>query len=397
VITNIGLKTYADPREEACLGNQAARDGDKKVVELIELDGTEYLHYKPVAIDICFIRATTADEGGNLTIEKESIQFDQLEMATATHNNGGIVVAQVERLTQRGTMKPHDVVIPGLLVDYVVVSAPENHLQCLIDPDYHPEWSGETKMPLDAYTPAALDVRKVCGRRAAFELKPGAHVNLGIGIPDTVADVAAEEGVSDQLSMSVEAGIFGGVPMGGLRITNAQNPEAIISQVSTFDIYDGGGLDLAVLGSAEIDELGNVNVSKFAGRVVGPGGFINISQPSRNVVFVGTFTAGGNKYEIGDGKLKIVQEGRNIKFKKNVEQITFSGVYGAETGKNVLYVTERAVFRLVKGGIELIEYAPGVDVEKDILAHMEFKPLISPDLKEMDPRIFTVGPMGLTI
>jgi propionate CoA-transferase len=396
VITTVGLGTYADPRVEACHGNQAAKDSGKRVVELLELDGQEYLRYLPRKIDICFIRATSADEVGNLSIEKESIRFDQLEMATATRNSGGIVIAQVERIVERGSLNPHSVVIPGLLVDYVVRADPAHHLQCLIDPDYHPEWSGEARLPMAAAERTALTARKVCGRRAAFLLKDGYHVNLGIGIPDSVSDVAAEENLSASISMSIEAGIYGGVPMGGLRICSAHNPECIISQVATFDIYDGGGIDLAVLGAAEIDREGNVNVSKFAGRVVGPGGFVNISQSTKTVAFVGTFTAGGNRYQIGDGRLTILEEGRNIKFKDKVEQITFSGPYAAASGKDVYYITERAVFKLTEGGIKLIEIAPGVDLRRDILDQMEFEPLIADDLRLMDRRIFTDALMGLT-
>ncbi|MDR1189478.1 MAG: hypothetical protein LBK95_18850 [Bifidobacteriaceae bacterium] len=397
VVTTVGLGTYADPRVEACHGNQTAKESGKRVVELIELDGEEYLRYLPRQIDVCFVRATSADEAGNLSIERESIRFDQLEMATATRNSGGIVIAQVERIVQRGSLNPHSVVIPGLLVDYVVVSDPARHRQCMIEDDYHPEWSGEARLPLAAGEPTALTARKVCGRRAAFLLQDGYHVNLGIGIPDSVSDVAAEEGVAGNISMSIEAGIYGGVPMGGLKICSAHNPECIISQVATFDIYDGGGIDLAVLGAAEIDRDGNVNVSKFAGRVVGPGGFINISQSTQTVAFVGTFTAGGNQFEIGDGQLRIVREGRNIKFKDQVEQITFSGEYAARTGKDVYYITERAVFKLVDGGIMLIEIAPGVDLQRDVLGQMDFEPLIAPGLRLMDPRIFTDAPMGLTI
>jgi propionate CoA-transferase len=397
VITTVGLGTYADPRVEACYGNQAAKDSGKTVVELIELDGEEYLRYLPRKIDICFIRATSADEAGNLSIERESIRFDQLEMATATRNSGGIVVAQVERIVKRGTLNPHSVVIPGLLVDYVVQADPAHHRQCMIEADYHPEWSGEARLPMTATGTTELTARKVCGRRAAFLLRDGYHVNLGIGIPDSVSDVAAEEGLAGSISMSIEAGIYGGVPMGGLKICSAHNPECIISQVATFDIYDGGGIDLAVLGAAEVDRHGNVNVSKFAGRVVGPGGFVNISQSTGTVAFVGTFTAGGNEYEIGAGQLRIVKDGRNIKFKEQVEQITFSGEYAATKGKDVYYITERAVFKLVPGGIELIEIAPGVDLERDILAQMEFTPLISPDLGLMDERIFTDAVMGLEI
>ena len=397
VVTHVGLKTYADPRVEGCKGNQAARDSGKEVVELVKMDGKEYLRYLPRHIDICFIRGTSADTLGNITIDKEAIQFDQFEIAVATRNCGGIVVVQVERVVEYGNLKPHDVAIPATLIDYVVVAEPRNHRQCIADDFYHPEWCGEARLPLSAMEPEALTERKVAGRRAAFLLQKGWHMNLGIGIPMTVSAVAAEEGVFSDITMSVEAGIFGGVPLGGLRITCCHNPDCIISHVSTFDIYDGGGINLAVLGAAEIDALGNVNVSKFSGRVVGPGGFINITQSTQTVAFVGTFTAGGNQYEIGNGKLKITQEGKNIKFKKNVEQITFSGEYAAETGKDIYYITERAVFKLVKGGIKLIEIAPGMDLQKDILDKMEFKPIIADDLKEMDPRIFTDKPMGLQI
>lgn len=395
VITHVGLKTYADPRVEGCKGNQAAIDSGKEVVELVNLGGKDYLRYLPRDIDVCFIRGTSADELGNISIEKESIEFDLFEMAAATRNSGGTVIVQVERVVEHGNLKPHEVVIPGTLIDYVVVADPKNHRQCIADDAYHPEWCGEARLPLSEVKPAPLTERKVCGRRAAYLIKKGDHVNLGIGMPESVSDVAAEEGFSNDITMSVECGIFGGVPLGGLRICSAHNPDCIISHVNTFDIYDGGGINVAVLGAAEIDQYGNVNVSKFNGKTTGPGGFINITQSTQNVAFVGTFTAGGCKFEIGGGKLKIAQEGRAIKFKKQVEQITFSGEYAAETGKNILYITERAVFQLVPGGIKLIEIAPGVDLEKDILAHMEFKPIIAEDLKEMDACLFTEGPMGM--
>ena len=397
VITHVGLKTYADPRVEGCKVNQAAQDSGKEIVELVNLGGKEYLRYLPRSIDICFIRGTSIDENGNLTIEHEAMQFDQFEYANAVHNCGGIVIAQVERVVENHTLKPHEVVIPGFLIDYAVIGEEKYQRQCTADPAFHPEWCGEARVPISAVKPMALNERKVCGRRTAYLIKAGNHVNLGIGMPESVSAVAAEEGFADKLTFSVECGIFGGVPQGGLRICCDHNPDAIISHVATFDIYDGGGCDVAVLGAAEIDQYGNVNVSKFNGRTVGPGGFINITQSSQNVAFVGTFTAGGNKYQIGDGKLTITQEGKFNKFKKNVEQITFSGEYAAEAGKNVLYITERAVFKLVKGGIELIEIAPGVDLEKDILAHMEFKPLISENLKIMDDCIFRDEPMGLTV
>ncbi|MDR1214693.1 MAG: hypothetical protein LBK54_11535 [Propionibacteriaceae bacterium] len=397
VVTSVGLGTYADPRVEGCLGNQAARDSGQTVVEVVDWDGQEYLRYRPRAFDVCFIRATSADQAGNLSIERESIRFDQLELATATHNSGGVVIAQVERLVERGSLDPHRVVIPGLLVDYLVLADPQRHRQCLVDEAYHPEWSGETRLPLSEFTPAPLNERKVCGRRAALLLQRGQHVNLGIGIAESVSAVAAEEGLSGDIAMSIEAGIYGGVPMGGLRICSAHNPECIISQVATFDLYDGGGVDLAVLGAAEIDQAGNVNVSKFSGRVVGPGGFVNISQSTPRVAFVGLFRAGGNQYEIGQGQLRILQDGLKPKFKRAVEQITFSGGRAAQTGQEVWYITERAVFRLTPDGVELVEIAPGVDLETDVLAQMEFRPQVADDLKEMDRRIFSQAVMGLTL
>jgi propionate CoA-transferase len=245
--------------------------------------------------------------------------------------------------------------------------------------------------------PMELSDRKICGRRAALELKEGDLVNLGIGMPEAVAGVASEEGFASKISLTIEAGSFGGVPASGLAITASANVEAIIAHADMFIFYDGGGIDLSVLGAAEIDKQGNVNVSKFAGRTVGPGGFVNITQSTQNIVFVGTFMAGKVKQEIKDGRINIIEDAKKSKFVDKVEQITFSGEYANDTGKNILYVTERAVFKLVPGGVELIEIAPGVDLEKDILAKMAFKPFISKDLKQMDPRIFADAPMNLNI
>jgi len=397
VITTTGLKTYADPRVEGCKVNQAARDCGEEVVELLSIGGREYLHYKPFNIDICFIRGTSADLKGNVTIEKEAIRFDQLELATATRSCGGAVIVQVERVVEHGTLKPHEVVIPGILIDYIVTAGPENHHQCTVEHSYHPEWCGEARIPVSAINKEPLTERKVIGRRIAYELKKENHVCLGIGTPETVASVAAEEGFFNDLTLSIECGVFGGIPASGLQICCAHNPDAIISQVNTFDLYDGGGIDVAVMGAAEIDKHGNVNVSKFNGRIVGPGGFVNITQGSKNIVFASAFMAGKTDCTIGGGKLAIVREGKNRKFVRQVEQITFSGEYAAETEKNVLYVTERAVFKLVKGGIMLIEIAPGIDLQKDILDQMEFVPLISENLSAMSSCIFTDKAMELDI
>ena len=395
VFTTVGLKTYADPRVEACKANQAAKDSDKEIVELVNFDGKEYLHYKAEPIDVAFVRGTYSDTIGNISLEKEAIIMDAFEMACAAHNSGGIVICQVEAVVERGNLKAHDIVIPSPLIDYVVVVDKNDHRQCLADAEYFPERSGEIRVPAGSYTPEPLSERKVCGRRAAAVIPKGAHVNLGIGMPEMVSDVAAEEGFSGDITLSIEAGIFGGVPLGGMRICNAINPDAIVSHINTFDIYDGGGIDVAVLGAAEVDSHGNVNVSKFNGKITGPGGFINITQPTDVVCFVGTFMAGGNKFNIGDGKIEILQQGKAIKYRKDVEQITFSGEYAQDTGKTVYYISERAVFKLGKEGMTLIEIAPGVDLQKDILDCMEFTPIISKDLKLMDPKMFTAGPMGM--
>lgn len=393
VITHVGLKTFADPRVEGCRGNSISKD---EVVELLTIDNKEYLRYKPFPIDVALIRGTTADEQGNITFEKEAVFIEQISMAQAAKNSGGIVIAQVERLAKYGTLNPQNIKVPGIYIDYIVVAKPENHPQSFGD-QYNSSWSGEVKIPLSSLPVMELDERKVCARRAAIELMPNAIVNLGIGVPEGVANVAAEEGISDLLALTVESGVIGGIPAGGLGIGASTNPDAIIDQVYNFDFYDGGGLDVTFLGLAEADKHGNLNVSKFGGRVVGPGGFVNISQNAKKVVFCGTFTAGGLKVRVEDGKLNIIQEGKSKKFIYHVEQITFSGQYAVETGQKVFFITERAVFELCKKGLVLSEIAPGVDLEKDILDQMDFRPIIADNLKLMDERIFKNEPMNLKI
>jgi len=399
VVTSVGLKTFADPRVEGCRANKAAAQlgEDGQVVEVLKIKDKDYLLYKSFPVNVCFIKATTADVDGNLSIEKEAVRLSSLELALATKNSGGIVIAQVERLTEAHTIKPHHVVVPGVLVDHIVIASEVGRRQYYAVAEFHPEWCGETRIPLDQIPPAELSERKICGRRAAFELKEGDVVNLGIGMPEAVAAVAAEEGLSSKISLTIEAGSFGGVPESGLAITASANVESIISHADMFIFYDGGGIDLAVLGAAEIDKQGNVNVSKFDGRAVGPGGFVNITQSTQKIIFVCSFMTGKTKLEIKSGQLSIIEEGKASKFVDKVEQITFSGEYANDTGKEILYVTERAVFRLTPGGVELIEIAPGVDLEKDVLSRMAFQPLVSKQLKTMDPRIFIDARMELTI
>jgi propionate CoA-transferase len=388
--SKVGLGTFVDPRlEGGKIGSKTTQD----IVEVIQLGGQELLYYKTLPISVAFIRATSADAEGNLTMERETLTQDALAIATATKNSGGLVIAQVERIAERGSLNPRRVKVPGILVDCVVVAQPENHPQNL-NGLYNPAFSAEVRVPLDAITPMPLDERKVIARRAAFELLPNAVVNLGIGMPEGVAAVANEEKILKYMTLTAEPGVIGGMPASGVNFGAATNPDAVIDMNQQFDFYDGGGLDLACLGLAECDPAGSINVSRFGPKLAGAGGFINITQNSRTVVFVGTFTAGGLKVAIEDGRLVILKEGRARKFVNKIEQVTFSGPYAASTGKNVLYVTERCVFALTSQGLELIEVAPGIDIERDILAQMDFKPIIN-NPQPMNARIFAAAPMQL--
>jgi len=389
-ITKVGLRTFVDPRLD---GGKLNSTTTENLVELLEIDGGTWLRYKTFPINVALVRGTTCDPNGNITMEREALTLDNLAAAMAAKNSRGFVIAQVERIAAADSLNPREVQIPGVLVDCVVLSTPENHLQTYGTP-YNHAFSGRQRVPLDRIQPMTLDERKVIARRCAFELPLGGVVNLGIGMPEGVAAVAAEERILKYVTLTAEPGILGGLPQGGLDFGSALNPEAVIQQNQQFDFYDGGGLDLACLGLAQLDAEGNVNVSRFGRKLAGAGGFINISQNAKKLLFAGTFTAGGLKIDIADGTLRIVQEGRSQKFMHKVEQITFSGSYAAETGQPVFYVTERCVFRRTPRGMELTEVAPGIDIEKDILRHMQFKPIID-NPKPMDTRIFKAGPMGL--
>lgn len=384
VITKVGLKTFVDPRLE---GGKMSAMTKEDIVEVVNFNGQEWLYYKTFPIHVGLIRGTVADENGNLTLDKESLMMEVLPIAQAVRNSGGIVIAQVEQVVKNGTLDPKRVRVPGILIDYLIVSKPENHDQTE-GQHYHPALSGQHKIPLKNVDNLPFDERKVIARRCAMELSENTILNLGVGMPSGVGSIALEEEVSENLILTTEAGSIGGVPASGLDFGSSYNSEATIEHQAQFDFYDGGGLDLSVLGLAQTDEQGNVNVSKFGSRVMGCGGFINISQTAKKLIFCGTFTAGGLEVKVGDGKLEIVKEGKSKKFIKQVEQVTFSGQYSAEVGQTVLYITERAVLQLIDGKMTLIEIAPGVDLQKDILDQMEFTPAISKDLKIMNAGMF---------
>jgi len=389
LITQTGLHTFVDPRQH---GGRQSDCAAESLVELMELAGKEWIFYKPYHVDVTFLRGTTSDEDGNITMEQEAIFGEMLSMAQATRRNGGVVIVQVARLAQRNTLPPKQVKIPGMLVDLVVV-VPEQRQTYKMK--YSPAYAGEIRIPLDEITSLPFDARKIIARRAALELYPGAVCNLGSGVSTGIATIAAEEDILDQIVLTNEQGLIGGAPTADAGA--AINYTSIIDQPYQFDFYDGGGLDLAFLSFAQVDAAGSVNVSRFNGRIIGVGGFINISQFAKKVIFSGAFTAG--KVEMGwpDGRTVINREGEFLKFVNLLEQVTYSGQYAQERNQEALYITERAVFKRAKKGLELIEIAPGVDLDRDILQVMEYKPIVSPDLKEMDPRIFRENPMELKL
>jgi propionate CoA-transferase len=376
-ITHVGLDTFIDPELDG--GRLNARSTDS-LVERVQLGGRTWLWYRAFPIHVGLIRATSADPRGNLVMDEEAIFGEALPIAQAAHNGGGLVIAQVRRLLD-GPAHPHAVRVPGILVDRIVVAGQREHEQTFAErhnPGYCSPLPGGERIGA-ALQPLEPGARRIIAARVCEEIPPEAVVNLGIGMPEGVARIAAERGWLDRFVLTVESGPIGGIPAGGLSFGASLYPEAVVDQPAQFDFYDGQGLDFAALGMAEADAAGNVNVSRYADRLSGVGGFVNISQNAKAVVFCGTFTAGGLETAVEGGALRVLREGRTRKFVRRVHQVSFSGRHAADKGQKILYVTERAVFRLANGGLELVEIAPGIDLRAQVLELMDFPPSLPPD------------------
>jgi propionate CoA-transferase len=385
LITKTGLGTFVDPRLQGGKLNKATT---KDLVKVIQLEGEEWMFYPSFNVDVAIIRGTTADENGNMSVEDEGALLECLPLAQAAKNTGGIVIAEVAYLAKNGTLNPKDIRVPGVMIDYLVISGPGNHWQSA-GAEFNPGFSGSVHVPLDHIAEMPMSDRLIIARRAAMELEPGDIVNLGIGVPTGIASLVALEGVSEMITLTTEVGSIGGIPAERKEdFGMSLDAQAFIEPQAQFDWYSGGGLNHAFLGAAQVGANGDVNVSMFNGEFVGAGGFIDITQHAKKLVYCGAFTAGGLKVAILDGKMSVTREGKARKYVKQVEQITFSGLYATKTKQPVLYITERAVFELQDGHLTLIEVAPGINIENDILAHMDFVPKMAAKIKSMPAEIF---------
>lgn len=396
-ISKVGLGTYIDPRYEGGKMNQAARDSGFETVSLIELDGEEYIRYHHIPIDTLLIRGTYADENGNICTDHEAMVLEVLPAVMATRRWGGKVICQVERIVKNGVIGPKSVTVPGVLVNAIVVCEHpfEDHRQTF-SWYYDPTYSGQAMAPEQALKSIPNNVRKIISRRACAELTPNQIINIGTGIPnENFGPIIAEEGLTDIVTITVESGVYGGVPAGTIDFGIAQNAQALIPHDRQFELYNGAGIDFTFMGAGEMDQYGNVNATKMGDKSPGAGGFIDITATAKNVIFCSTFTGGGLKTSFSDDGVKIEQEGKFRKLVKKVQQVSYNGKIALERGQNMLYVTERAVFRLTAEGPELIEIAKGVDLQRDILGQMDFTPKIAPELKVTDTAFYREGVCGL--
>lgn len=396
-MSKVGLGTFIDPRIEGGKMNERTRELED-ITQIIEIDGEEYMFYRAVPIDTVLIRGTVCDEMGNLTTTEEAMKLEVFNAVLAAKRFGGQVIAQVKHVVKNGTINPKDVTVPGVFIDKIVVcDDPETDHRQTHSFFYDASCCGQMVVPETAIETAPFNERKFIARRGVMEMYPGCVVNLGTGIPnDMVGRVAQEEGISSEVMITVESGIYGGVQMGGVDFGIGQNLVAMVSHPEQFDYYDGAGVDVTYMGLGELDGEGNVNSTKMGPRCTGAGGFIDITQNAKKVVFLGTFTARGAKYRFEDGKLVIEQEGQIKKMVKKVAQLSFNGPQSRASDQQVLVVTERAVFELVPEGVKLIEIAPGIDLKTQVLDMMDFEPIVADDFKVMDPCLFTTdGPAGL--
>lgn len=372
LFTHSGLNTFVDPRQDGGRCNSRSKD---ELVNLLTIDGREVLHYRPFKVDVAIIRGTYADARGNISPEEEAVDLDIHTVALAAHNSGGVVLAQVRQLVEAGGLNPRSVRIPGIMVD-AVVQDPNQTL--FYGRGYDSTVSGARRALLVNDRPEIPEKleRRIIARRAALELKTGASLNFGFGMPGGIFGVIAEEGSRDRLWMSVEQGVHNGSMLDDALFGAARNMDAILPSVEQFDYYSGGGIDIAFLGMGEVDAEGNVNVSHLGGNLIGPGGFIEIAQNAKKVVFCGAFDAQGSRLDFIDGQLRVLQPGRVRKFVERVKRVTFSAEFASQHGQEVLYITERAVFKLTTHGLQLMEVAPGIDVQRDVLAAMPFRPIV---------------------
>lgn len=394
VLTKVGMDTFVDPEQDGCAMNALARQSP--LVRRVEFDGDTWLHFPALHPDVAIIRATTADENGNLTFEHEGATLGAMEMALSARNSGGIVIAQVKRIAAAGTFRPHDVRVPGILVD-VIVEAPDQ-LQTTATP-YDPAISGELFRPLHTFRMAEFNVGKVIARRVAKEMRPGWAVNIGFGISANVPRILLEEGHHGKVTWVIEQGAVGGVPLLDFKFGCAANAEAFVASPHQFIYFQAGGFDCSLLSFLEIDAEGSVNVSRLSAtphRTAGAGGFVDITARARKIVFSGSFNAGA-KMHIGDGKLVIDTEGRIAKIVPRVDQVSFSGKRARMQGQDITYVTERCVLRLLEGGLMVTEIAPGLDLQRDVLDQAATPLAVAKDLKTMDARLFRPEPMGLAL